>query len=88
MKVTLKDGREIKIDLYALTVEDIRKLGAEKGTGDEILAKALDGLKKGELSKLPYPDYRRLTKAFWECVKDPLKDDDNAKNSQSESTSD
>lgn len=89
MKVKLKDKREVSIDLYALTLADIRSLlDAKKkdGEGDEILCKAV-GMTKEELQALPFPDYRKITKAFWEYVRDPLKDEDDAKNSQSESTS-
>lgn len=89
MKITLKDKREVSIDLYALTLTEVRSLLDSKkkdNEGDEILCKAV-GMTKDELQALPFPDYRKITKAFWECVRDPLKDEDDAKNSQSESTS-
>jgi hypothetical protein len=88
MKVKLKDKRELSIDLYALTLLEVRQLLDTKkkdNEGDDILCKAV-GLTKEELQALPFPDYRKITKAFWECVRDPLKDEDDEKNSQSEST--
>jgi hypothetical protein len=87
--ITLKSGKEVTIDLYKLTVLEIRALLDKKAKdhdGDEILAKAV-GMSVEELTELPFPDYRKLTRYFWQCVTDPLKDEDDAKNSQSESTS-
>lgn len=89
MKVKIKDGKEFSIDLYALTLAEVRSLLEPKkkdSEGDDILCKAV-GLTKDELQALPFPDYRKITKAFWECVRDPLKDEGTEKNSQSESTS-
>lgn len=87
--VETKSKGKITIDLYALSVADVRALLDKKSTphdGDVILSKAV-GLTVEELTALPYPDYRKLTKAFWKLVNDPLSDEDDAKNSQSESTS-
>ncbi len=89
MKVILKDKRTVTIDLYALTLADVRGLLETKKNdheADAILCKAV-GMSAEELRGLPFPDYRRITKAFWECVSDPLKDDDEIKNSLSESMS-
>jgi hypothetical protein len=85
----LKSGKEVTIDLYALTVQDVRSLldvKKKQHEGDELLGKAV-GMTADELAALPFPDYRKLTRFFWQCVSDPLKDEDDAKNSQSESTS-
>lgn len=82
-------SREVKIDLWALSVSDIRALLDVKKKareGDVILAKALD-ITADEIESLSYPEYRKLTRFFWQCVNDPLKDEDEEKNSPSESTS-
>jgi len=87
--ITLKSGKQVKIDLYALTVAEIREfLTAKKKDheGDVILGKAC-GMTADELAALPFPDYRKITKEFWERMSDPLKDEDDEKNSQSVSTS-
>lgn len=81
-------SREVTVDLYALTVADVRDLLDTKKKahdGDAILSKAV-GLSPAELQGLPYPEYRKLTRFFWQCVNDPLKDEDEEKNSRSEST--
>jgi hypothetical protein len=86
----LKSGKEVTIDLYALSVADVRSLLDVKKKhheGDELLGKAV-GMTTQELLDMPFPDYRKLTRFFWKCVSDPLKDEDEVKNSQSESTSD
>ena len=81
--------RNITVDLNALSVLDVRALLDTKKKprdGDVILSKAV-GMTVEEIEALPYPEYRKLTRFFWQCVNDPLKDEDDAKNSQSESTS-
>jgi hypothetical protein len=81
-------SRTVTVDLYKLTVADVRDLLDVKKKphdGDVILSKAL-GMTPEELESMPYPEYRKVTKFFWQCVNDPLKDEDDAKNSQSEST--
>lgn len=87
MEVITKTKGIIKIDLYALSVSDIRKLLDVKQKaheGDAILGKAVN-LSIDELLEMSYPDYRKLTRAFWQLVNDPLKDEDEVKNSRSES---
>jgi hypothetical protein len=82
-------SRTITVDLYKLTVQDVRDLLDVKKKphdGDVILSKAL-GMPPEDLEAMPYPEYRKVTKFFWQCVNDPLKDEDDAKNSVSESTS-
>ena len=79
-------SRKVTIDLDAITVAEVRALTEKKDNGDEVLAKA-SGLTVEELTALPFRDYRKLIKFFWACLTDPLKDDDDAKNSQSESIS-
>lgn len=87
--IELKSKGIVKVDLYALTVADIRSLldvKKKQHQGDEMLGKAV-GMTANELLELPFPDYRKLTRFFWKCVSEPLKDEDDAKNSVSESTS-
>ena len=87
--LTLKSGKKIEVDLYALTVADVRALmdvKKKQHEGDAILGKAV-GMTAEELAELPFPEYRKLTRFFWECAADPLKDEDTEKNSLSESTS-
>jgi hypothetical protein len=86
----LKSGKEVKIDLYALSVADVRSLldvKKKQHEGDELLGKAV-GMTAEELAALPFPDYRKITRVFWQCISDPLKDEDEEKNSVSESTLD
>lgn len=81
-------SREVTIDLFALSVLDVRNLLDVKKKahdGDVILAKAVN-MTVEEIEALPYPEYRKLTRFFWQCVNDPLKDEDEEKNSPSEST--
>lgn len=87
--IELKSKGKVTVDLYSLTVSDVRSLldtKKKQHEGDEILGKAV-GMTSEELAALPFPDYRKLTRFFWMCVNDPLKDDDDEKNSQSESIS-
>lgn len=87
--IELKSKGTVTVDLEKLTVADIRTLTNAKtkqAEQDRILGLAV-GLSEDELTAMPYPEFRKLTRFFWQCVNDPLKDDDNAKNSQSESTS-
>lgn len=88
-EVKLKNGKSVTIDLYKLSALEVRSMLDREQTaedGDEILAKAL-GMSAQELTALPYPDYRRITRHFWKFVSNPLEDEDAEKNSQSESTS-
>jgi hypothetical protein len=82
-------SRTVTVDLYNLSVAEIRSLldmKKKQHEQDEILGKAV-GMTPEELISLPFPEYRKLTRFFWQCVNDPLKDEDDAKNSQSESIS-
>ena len=81
-------SREVTIDLYKLSVQDVRDLLDTKKKahdGDVTLSKAVD-MTVQEIEALPYPEYRKLTRFFWKCINDPLKDEDEEKNSPSEST--
>ena len=83
--VTLSDGRVLTVDLTKITIAQYRVLFKQETTPeqeDELLAPCF-GLKLEEFEALPYPDYKRVTKAFFERARDPLSDP----NSVSASTS-
>lgn len=74
--LTLSDGREITLDLNRITLEEWRNLFHQEQPeeeGDKILARVC-GLEAGEIVKLGYLDYRRLTKKFFERAREPLAD--------------
>lgn len=88
MFTTKLKTREVTINLYALSVLDVRNLLDVKKKahdGDVILAKAIS-MTVDEIEALSYPEYRKLTRFFWQCVNDPLKDEDEEKNLPSGST--
>ena len=73
--------------MYALTVADVRTIAnikAKDHEGDAILCRTV-GMSESELLALPFPDYRKIVRRFWELVRDPLQDEGEQKNSQSES---
>ena len=82
-------SRKVVVNLDLITTKDVRNLSdkaSKTETGDEILGRAT-GLTIEEIENLPFRDYRKLIKFFWSCLANPLKDEDDAKNSQSVSTS-
>ena len=83
--VKLSDGREIEIDLYKLTLEEYRALfnTAQKPEDEDVILARVFGLDVEDYRKLPYPDWRRLTVAFFDAARNPLA----SPNSLSESTS-
>lgn len=84
--VTLKDGREITIDLYQISIKGYRTLfdpSSSEDESDKILAKTC-GMDLKELQKLPYPDYRKIINAVLKRSREPLIDP----NSPSASTED
>lgn len=74
--LTLADGREIEIDLNAISIKEYREL-FKSGQPDEeefrTLAKAC-GMTAAEVEALGYVDYRRLLKAFIDKAREPLAD--------------
>jgi len=87
--IDLKKTGTVTVDLDNLTVLDVRNLldvKKKSREGDEILGKAV-GMSADEIGEMPYPEYRKLIRFFWDCVNDPLKNEDNEKNSLSESGS-
>ena len=78
--ITLKNGRELTLDLYAVSMREYRALldreqPAEEG--DAILGKAF-GLTAAEVSDLPQPEWRRLVAAFFKAAREPLADPNSA----------
>ena len=85
MVITLSDGRELTVDLTKITISQYRHLFKNETTPEEedaLLAPCF-GITVEEFETLPYPDYKRITKAFFDQARDPLADP----NSQSASTS-
>jgi len=85
MVITLSDGRELTVDLTKISIREYRRLFKDETTPEEedaLLAPCF-GLTLEEFEALPYPDYKRVTNAFFERAKNPLSDP----NSLSASTS-
>ena len=71
--LTLKDGREINFDLSQMTIAEYRSLfDPEKKAddGDGIIAK-VTGLTEADITALPYPEYKRVAKAFFKKAAEP-----------------
>jgi hypothetical protein len=79
--LTLSTGKKVKIDLNKMTITEFREIveldGQELSTerSDEILGKTI-GLKGKEVNQLPYPDFRKVSKAFWYEIKQLDKEDE------------
>lgn len=72
--LTLKDGREVEIDLYQITIKEWRSL-LDVSIPDEdeyALLARISGL--DDVGELPYPDYRELTKAITDKARNPVSD--------------
>lgn len=85
--VKLHDGREIAINLHAISMREYRTMlnpAGEVDEGDEILGKVL-GLTLEEVQSFTPPDYRLAIKRVLEAASAPLEND--PKNSASASTS-
>lgn len=85
MVITLSDGRELTVDLTKITIAEYRKLFAPETTPEEedaLLAPCF-GLTVEEFQALPYPDYKRVTAAFFEQARNPLADPNSASASTS-----
>lgn len=82
--VTLSTGREVVVDLHRVSLREYRALfePGNQENEDEIIARAA-GMAVEELLDLPFPDYRRIVRAFFDSARDPLADP----NSVSASTS-
>ena len=74
--LTLADGREIDIDLEAITIKEYRELFSPKQSAAEetaVLAKAA-GMTSEEVEGLSMLDYKRLLRALLEVARQPLAD--------------
>lgn len=71
-----KDGKEYNFDLYALTYDEYLAFFDTKQTEDEakeVIARVCH-VKKEEIGKLAYADWRLLTKAFFDKARKPIED--------------
>ena len=68
--IVLKDGREITIDLDAITISEFRRLLDKDQPNDEedAIFSKVTGI---DVSALPFNEYRRVTAAFFNKVKEP-----------------
>lgn len=78
-QVTLSDGREVEVDLYSVTYAEVVEMTDPATPLDRMhaLMGQVVGLKGDELAALPYPDYRRVDRAVFRLLKDPLGADPN-----------
>ena len=74
--LVLKDGREIVIDLYQLSIGEWRALlRPDQSDEDEYAALAkVSGLKPKDIEDLPYPDFRALVQAITKRAANPVSD--------------
>lgn len=74
--LVLSDGREIRIDLNKITIREFRAL-LQSGQADAeeyaTIGKAV-GMSADEVAELSYPDYKRLTRAWFDKARKPLDD--------------
>lgn len=73
--VVLSDGREIRFNLYNLTLEDWRAFtdpGSAKEIEDAIIAKVV-GLDTDEIPKLPFLDWRKMSVKMIEALSEDPK---------------
>jgi hypothetical protein len=73
---TLSDGRKVDFDLYALSYDEYLAFFDAKQSDSEakeVLARVC-GMEFEEFGKIPFADYRLLTKAFFEKARQPIDD--------------
>ena len=74
-EVKLSDGREIKVDLYKITMKEYRdwffNAQVEDEVADGYIVK-VTGIK--DASELPQPDYRLIVNRIFELSRQPLSD--------------
>jgi len=74
--VKLSDGREVEFDLDKITISEYRSLfdiTQADDEADKVYAKCCN-LPAKEIGALSFPDFRRLTKGFFEKSREPLAD--------------
>ena len=70
------EGREIPFDISKISLREFRALidpDRPDEEGDELLGRS-DGLEGEKVADLPYPEYRKLTRAFFAKAREPLSD--------------
>ena len=74
--LVLKDGREIEIDLYEISIGEWRALlRPEQSDEDEYATLAkICGLKAKDIEDLPYPEFRLLVQAITTKAANPVSD--------------
>ncbi len=71
--VKLSDGRQVSADLTRMTIGEFRGLlsaDQPEAEGDAILARVF-GLEPAEIEKLPFPDYRALSRELFDRARNP-----------------
>lgn len=83
--LTLENGTPIKFNLSLMTISEYRALFDKKQdqTEEDVIMARVAGLALEDYRQLSYPDWRRLTKRFFEVAMRPIDDP----NSRSASTS-
>ena len=74
-EVKLSDGREIKVDLYKITMKEYRDWFFNPQVEDEVAdgyIVKVTGIK--DASELPQPDYRLIVNRIFELSRQPLSD--------------
>ena len=74
--LVLKDGREIEINLYEVSIGEWRALLDPKQPDEEeyaTLAK-VSGLTSDDVEGLPYPEFRALVQAITQKAANPVSD--------------
>jgi hypothetical protein len=87
MDVQLSNGRGLTGDLTKISIKQYRRVldkDQPQDEEDEFIGMVF-GLTKDEVQALSYPDYRRVTRCFFQMAMAPL-DDGDKKNSESVST--
>jgi hypothetical protein len=78
--VAMDELRKFDVDLSKISIKEYRLLfdTAHPAEQDDALYARCLGLTIDEFQALPYPDYRRAIKAFFDKAKEPLADPNSA----------
>lgn len=74
--ITLRDGREIEIDLYKVTRKEFREFVNPRGKleTEDVFVSKVTGLTLDEVANLPEPEFRRLVREIVKAIREPLSD--------------
>lgn len=74
--VTLSDGRELTLNLFAVThAEHVRMAkGTTTAEEDAAILSRVVGMTPADFDNLPQPDWRRVVVRYWEKSREPLAD--------------